>query len=319
VEENTRVVSISKPDRYFSVSADNNGDLKQFRSAKLVVASGCMNETSIPPFAKNISGDIVQVHAGEYRNSWQLPDGAVLVAGSGQSGVQIAEDLMESGRDVYFSTSKVPRVPRRYRGEDITAWMIKTNFFDLKTDEVTDPMIFNLRQPQISGVGKHGHTMSLQYLAMHGVKILGKLHNADNTKVYFHPDAAANVKYADEFSAKFKQMVDGYITQNNLTAPDAEDDFADRPDVNAKCASDITSLDLAENNISSIVWTTGFNTDYSWMKLPVFNGDSKPKQSGGVGAIDGLYFMGLTWMRKRKSAIIYGINEDAEYISGRVQ
>jgi putative flavoprotein involved in K+ transport len=74
-----------------------------------------MNERKLPTFAGLISPEIKQIHTSEYRNPGRLPDGAVMVIGSAQSGCQVVEDLLEAGRKVYLSTSQVPRIPRRYR------------------------------------------------------------------------------------------------------------------------------------------------------------------------------------------------------------
>jgi putative flavoprotein involved in K+ transport len=320
VKENSKVISLDKtPDsKQFKVTVAVNGDINEYVSRQVVIASGCMNRKRIPDFSKNISPDIVQLHASQYRNSWQLPDGGVLVTGSGQSGCQIAEDLLDSGRDVYFSTSKVPRAPRRYRGKDVVEWFIASKFWDVRKDEVTDPQILNMKNPQISGVGRLGHSLSLQYLASRGAKILGKLHDAEDTKAFFEPNASMHVKFADEFSKKIKDMVDGFIKQSGIEAPEPEPDIADEPDINADCASDITSLDLKKNNINSIIWTIGFGADYSWINLPAFDNDRQPEHKDGVSVVDGLYFLGLNWLRKRKSATIYGTIEDAEFISERI-
>src|SRR5439155_16755397 len=113
----------------------------------------------------NISSDILQLHTGEYRSASQLPEGAVLVVGSAQSGSQVAEDLAEAGRKVYLATSMVARIPRRYRGKDITEWLTMMGFFNLKTEAVTDPKVLGMKVPLLSGIGELGHTLSLQLLA----------------------------------------------------------------------------------------------------------------------------------------------------------
>lgn len=320
VKENAKVISLDRSPglKHFRFKVAENGDIKDYKCSQVVIASGCMNEKRNPPFSKNISPEILQFHAGEYRNPEELPGGGVLVAGSGQSGCQIVEDLLDSGRDVHFSTSMVPRVPRRYRGKDITEWYVLTKFFDVKKEELTDPQMLAIKQPQISGVGRQGHTVSLQYLAKRGAAILGKLNFAEDTKVFFLPNAAMHVKFADEFSKKIKDMVDGFIRQNKMDAPEPEPDIADEPDEDAECASNITSLDLKGKNIKSIIWTTGFGADNSWIKLPAFDNYKQPKHKEGVSEIDGMYFLGFNWLRKRKSGIIYGINEDSEYITERI-
>jgi putative flavoprotein involved in K+ transport len=267
---------------------------------------------------KKISSEIFQLHASEYKNPSQLPEGAVLVVGSAQSGVQIAEDLAGAGRKVYLSTSKVSRARRRYRGKDMVYWFVESGFWDVKTKEITDPAMISMRQPQISGVGFRGHTVSLQWLHKKGVEVLGRLEKANGYTVNFQPNAAEHVKFADEFSKKILGMVDEFIQKNKIDAPPPEKDEADEPDPSASCASDITELNLKENGIRSIVWTTGFGSDFSWIKIPVLDEKGNPKHVNGITEVRGVYFLGFPWLRKRKSGIICGICEDAEFIAGKI-
>jgi putative flavoprotein involved in K+ transport len=321
VIENTRVLSVDNisGSKYFSVRVSDNGTVKYYSSKQLVIASGGQNIKNIPSLAKGISEEVLQSHASEFRNSSLLPEGAVLVVGSAQSGVQIAEDLIESGRKVFISTSQVARVPRRYRGKDIVDWLMLTGFNDVMTSEITDPKILSMKQPQASGLGIRGHTVSLQSLARKGAVILGKIETADNEKIIIQPNAAAHVKFADEFSVKMKNMIDDYILKSGEKAPAAEEDIDDLSDETAVCASSATFLNLKENNITSVIWTTGFKGDFSYLKLPVFNENGLLRHTDGVSDIAGLYFVGLPWLRKRKSGIISGIVEDARFISEKLK
>jgi hypothetical protein len=100
------------------------------------MATGLYQHPRIPPVANALAPDITQLHSGAYRNPGSLPSGAVLVAGSAQSGCQIAEELYQSGRKVFLSTGRCGRLPRRYRGQDIFAWLDQTGFFDLTAEEL---------------------------------------------------------------------------------------------------------------------------------------------------------------------------------------
>src|SRR6187200_394018 len=150
VVENSKVISIEKPGNVFIVSVSCNNEIKKYFCKQVIIASGVANEIKIPSLAKNISKDLKQLHTSEYKNVGQLPGGAVLVVGSAQSGCQITEDLLNAGRKVYLSTSMVGRVPRRYRGRDIFEWLFDTGFFDLKTEDVKDPLELLMHPPQLS-------------------------------------------------------------------------------------------------------------------------------------------------------------------------
>lgn len=320
VYEGCEVLSVEKiPDLgLFSVTVSDRGYIKKYVCKEVIAASGFQNRKYIPGFSGSISRDIMQLHAADYKNPSSLPDGGVVVIGSAQSGVQIAEELADAGRSVYLSTSTVGRMPRRYRGRDIVDWLIQTGYFDVHTSEVSDPAMLKARFPQISGVGKQGHTVSLQYLARKGVTILGRAINADSTALFLKPDVVGNIKFADEASGRIKAMIDQYISKSGSEAPLPEEDAADKPDEKGESASTEPILDLRKQKISSVIWTTGFNGDFSYIKLPVADGAGKLRHNEGVSDVEGLYFLGIPWMRKRKSGIILGIREDAEFIARKI-
>lgn len=321
VVENSLVVSVEKASDsdLFKVSVSANGKINRFRSNNVVVASGALTRKIVPVHSMDVPSEIHQLHASEYSSAGDLPGGAVLVIGSGQSGTQIAEDLIDSGRKVFVSTSMVARVPRRYRGRDIVEWMVLSGFMDQSTDEITDPKVLQMKQPQVSTVGPDGRTVSLQSLAKMGATILGKSAGFDGTQAHFQPDADIHVQFGDKFSQVMKSMVDEYIINAGINAPAAELDEADLPDVNSVCASRETKLNLVDHEVSTIIWCTGFDGDFDYLKLPVFNEDGTILHKGGVSEVEGLYFIGFPWLRKRKSGVIHGIGEDAEIICRKIK
>jgi len=314
VSENSKVISIEKNDDLFHVAVSSGNIIKNYLCRQVIIASGTANEIKIPAFAANISKNIKQLHTSEYRNADQLRTGAVLVVGGAQSGIQITEDLLNDGRKVYFSTSCVARIPRWYRGKDIFYWIRDTKMYDIRAEEIEDPKLFELRPPHVSGTGNGRDSLSLQSLAKKGAIILGKMDGADEQHAFFQANAAMHVKFADEFSEKIKKMIDEFISKNHLQAPAPHYDAADVPDADARCASSITSLGLQENDINSIIWATGFNVNYSYIKLPVFDNNGKLIHKDGIPVVPGLYFLGYPWLRSRKSPILFGIIEDAAFI-----
>ena len=132
--------------------------------------------------------------------------------------------------------------------------------------------------------------------------------------VYLQDNAAEHIRFADESSRKMKENIDEYIRKSALNAPAPEDDPDDRPDETAACATSVSSLNLVECNITSIIWATGFTGDFSYLKLPVFNVQGILNLNNGISEIEGLSFIGIPWLRKRKSGIVLGIRDDAEFI-----
>ena len=76
---------------------------------QVVVATGGYHRPVLPAVAARVSDDVVQVHSADYRSPRALPEGGVLVVGSGQSGAQIAEDLHLAGPPACTSRSGRPR------------------------------------------------------------------------------------------------------------------------------------------------------------------------------------------------------------------
>lgn len=318
VQELARVVSIERNSSAYHVTASVHGTARRYECRQVVVASGGMNELKFPSFAKDISPSVTQYHAGNYRSLSELPDGAVLVVGSAQSGLQVAEDIIEGGKRVFLSTSAVGRVPRRYRGRDILDWLLTVGFYDVKTEDVTDPKEFEMKPPQVSGVGPLGHTHSLQSLARKGAVIVGKIGHASGTVVNLQPNAAQHIKFSDELSGRMKGLIDKFIAENRLNVPPPEPDPADEPDTLAACASPVHALDLEKENIRSIIWATGFTGDFSYLKNQVLDADGRPVHRNGISNMAGVYIVGLPWLRKRKSGIVNGIAEDATFIAENV-
>jgi putative flavoprotein involved in K+ transport len=179
---------------------------------------------------------------------------------------------------------------------------------------VKDPKLFELRPPHVSGTGNGRDSLSLQSVAKRGAVLLGKMDTTDGQNVFFQPNAAMHVKFADDFSQKVKELIDEYIQQQQIEAPASHHDEADIPDINAASATTITSLNLGDNNISSIIWSTGFGVDYSYIKMTVFDNNGKLIHKNGIPVVPGFYFLGYPWLFSRKSPILFGIIEDVKFV-----
>lgn len=318
VQTDTQVVSVerAKDGKRFLIKFKTNGQAEEtVLSRMVVIASGIQNTPRYPQVNHRIPNNIIQQHTCTYRNPAGLPPGAVIVVGSGQSGCQIAEDLAAAGRTVYLCTSKVGRARRRYRGADMLEWLVKIGFLDVKLANLKDKSVTKNIQPQISGVGRYGHTLSLQHLAGQGVIILGRLLDLEGDDLILSDEAAAHVRFADEVSKRFKEDIDAYLAKEGVTPQFLEADPADLPDAEANCVSMIHRLNLRVAKVSAVIWATGFTADFPWVRLPAFDADGLPIHERGVSPVPGLYFLGFPWLTSRKSGILYGIEEDARYIA----
>ena len=318
LDANVIFVDKTKNSDEFIVRIKQDCGEKEFRSQSIVIASGILQSPKIPLMGKKIPDSILQLHAGNYRNPYELPKGSVVVVGGGQSGCQIVEDLQNAGRQVYLCTSKVGRIPRRYRGKDVFNWLIDSGFFDVTFEELKDKSLASATQPQVSGVGRYGHTVSLQKLYNEGVILLGKLQNVENDHLILENNLHEHISFADEISTMIKKMIDEYIVKNKITTENNEKDYADIPWSREKYPSSPEILNLKSSDVGTVIWCTGFTADFSWIKLPVLNESGFPIHKGGISQIPGLYFVGFPWLIKRKSGLIYGVKEDAEKIATQI-
>ena len=294
-----------------TVSADTGGS--DFEAQNVVVATGMYQRPKIPAFSSGLPTDVLQLHSGQYRNPAGLPPGAVLVVGSGQSGCQIAEELYKSGRRVYHSIGSAGRAPRRYRGKDTYEWLVLAGFFDRTPDMLPSPKARFAPDPHLSGAGG-GHTLNLHRFARDGVTLLGHLRGVTDGRLDVAPDLHESLSKADQFEAQLVKLIDGYIAKNGLDAP--EERLPELRDGFDQAV--ITELDVRTAGITSVIWAAGYRFDFSWVKLPTFDEDGYPVQQRGVTRYPGLYFVGLPWLHTRKSGLLLGVGEDAEYIASRI-
>ena len=286
-----------------------------FSARAVVIAGGGQRVPVVRPLAARLPAELHQCDAARYRNPAGLPPGATLVVGSGQSGAQIAGELAAAGREVLLATSRVARVPRRYRGRDVHEWSVELGLYDQATEAVTDPAVFREPHPMLSGAGG-GHTLALQQLARDGVRLLGRLVGAEDTKLAFAADLAGNMQYADARAAGFRRAVDSYIAGAGIVAPPPDEDPAERPLPEA--AYPPLALDTRAEGITSIVWCTGFGPDTAWVHVPVLRADGLPVHSRGITASPGLYVAGYPWLSTRGSGILYGVAADAARIAQHI-
>ncbi len=306
----TRVNSIKSADKGgYLVETDND----VFHSENVVVATGLFQKPRIPEISGELSPAVRQMHTTQYRNPDDLPPGAVLVVGSGQSGCQIAEELYQSGRKVYLSLGSTPRAPRRYRGKDFFEWALLSGFLDRTPDDLTDPAMRFQSNPHVSG-RDGGHSLNLHQFARDGVTLLGHLEEVHGQTMRFAGDLKEKLTIADQGEKEIIKLIDGFIEQSGM---DAAPEEVSRPDDGFRL-EEINRLDLQRAGISTIIWACGYSFDFSMVKLPVTDEFGYPKQERGVTDYPGLYFIGLPWLHKQKSGLFAGIGEDAQYLAEQI-
>ena len=165
------------------------------------------------------------------------------------------------------------------------------------------------------GTGKDGgHTISLHQFVRDGVTLLGHIQGAQGYKIILAPDLKESLAKSDKFEVELIKMIDEYIEKNNLDIPkETLPIMRDGYDV-----EEILELDLKAAGITSVIWATGYQFDFSLVKLPILDEDGYPIQKRGVTNYPGLYFVGLHWLYKTKSTLLMGVGEDAAYIASQI-
>jgi len=281
----------------------------KIRARTVVVASGAYQRAHRPAGSEQIPGRVRQVLAEEYGNEKNLPPGAVLVVGSGQTGCQLAEELHEAGRKVFLSCGRAPWAPRRMGGHDLVWWLVETGFADRTPAQLPSPAARLLSNPLATG---HGGGHDLHYRTLHGmgVELLGRYLGADESKFHFADDLAQSTDAGDNLARMLMQWVEALCDKRGLEVPWQ---VPAPMGVNGR-----TELDIVGEGITSVIWTCGYRPDYGWVHAPVFDDMGFPVQTDGRSAVDGLYFMGVHFQRKARSAVLYGVKEDAEIVARHI-
>jgi putative flavoprotein involved in K+ transport len=311
----TGVRRIDRSDR-FEVSGQSEAHRPvRYLATSVVIASGIMQTPRIPGFSTSIPAGVTQLHTGGYRSPGTLPPGAVVVVGGGQSGAQIVEDLLAARRTVYFCISKVARVPRNYRGRDFMDWWIDMGMWDVEPADLENLADLTAANPTVSGVGSRGHTISYQQLVRDGVTLMGRLEGVEGSVLATDDRVMEYIANADDRSQMMKNAIDRYIETHHIDAPPAVAEPADAPVPPGQVVPFITRLDLDAAGVSTVIWSTGFSADFSWIEPPVTNGEGRPNHDRGVSVVDGVYFIGFPWLSTRKSGIVFGVDQDARHIT----
>jgi len=279
----------------------------RYEAMRVVVATGPFQLDAIPAFSARLDPDIVQVSASRYSSPEELPAGAVLVVGSGNSGCQIAEELNSVGRKVYLCVGRHRGSPRRYRGRDMLRWLI-----DIGRTRVTiDSLPNRMQPPNILVTGAEGgHDMDLRALARDGVILVGKLRSVQDGTAYLADGLENDLAAGDAARADFIRAVDEYVRAMGLDLPEEDATAAPRTPVQS-----VPSLDLASSGVTSVVWCTGYKFDFQWLQVPVLDDGGNPIQQRGITSSPGLYFLGLHWMHTIGSAAFFGVGNDAAFIA----
>lgn len=308
--EGVRVTKVSKmSDGKFQIETAND----IWIASQVILATGSYDQQRKPSFADKLSSRILQIGSKNYKSPDDVPEGMCLVVGTGQSGVQMMEDLWLAGRQVSLSVGSAPRSPRLYRGRDSTDWLYEMGEYSKPIDQQPDPKTTEAKTNHYLSGRNGGHEIDLRSFALQGLPLYGTVSKIEDENIFFSSDLEENLDLADKSYLRICELVDEYIEKNSLDAP-PKPTFEklwrpeyETPYINAK-----------ENNLTSIIWCTGFTPDYSWLNLDCMDERGRPIHKRGVSKQDGLYFLGLNWLHTWGSGRFLSVAEDAEFVVSKI-
>jgi putative flavoprotein involved in K+ transport len=300
VRTSTTVVSVAQVEAGFRVMTQRG----QWRCRAVVCAGGANNLPNIPGMAAALPKSVRAISSQDYRNPRQLDDGGVLIVGASATGIQLADEIQGSGREVTLAVGEHIRMPRTYRGRDIQWWVKAAGILDQRYDEVDD--IVRARRvpsPQLVGTPERA---TLDLNTLQGVNIVGRLVAIDDGKAQFSGSLRNHCAMADLKLTRLLDTIDDWAGPSDggdLAAPErfAPTRVADSPPL---------ALDFAREKIGTVIWATGARPDFQWLHVPVFDAKGRLRHDGGVLDPPGLYVLGLNFMRRRKSSFMHGAEDD---------
>ncbi|HJW11514.1 MAG TPA: FAD-dependent oxidoreductase [Albitalea sp.] len=290
--------------------ATDRGD---WRCRAVVLANGAFGRPVLPRLAEQVPAGVEQLSAASYRSPAQLGDGGVLVVGASATGVQLAQEIQQSGRSVTLAVGEHVRLPRVYRGRDIQWWMLASGVLDQRIEDADEPdRARRVPSPQLAGTPERA-TLDLNALRAQGVDIVGRLAGIRDGKAQFSGSLRNVCALADLKMNRLLDSIDDWAQRSGLGHDAGPEERYAPTDVGA---SPRLGLTLAQD-VRTVIWATGFRPDHSWLRAPVFGRDGSLQHDRGVVA-PGLVVLGLPYLRRRKSSFIHGAEDDVRELGAHL-
>ena len=305
--QRAEVTELRVHDRVFQVTLPDD----VLRARSVIVASGAFQQANANPTAADLPTTTTQMHTAAYRTPEQLPDGGVLIVGSGQSGCEIGLELLEAGRDVHLAVGRCGWAPRRYRGRELIRWMVDIGAMDETSDVLPTPRARLAGNVAVSG-SRGGRDCNPLVLEAAGAKLHGRFLGIDGRRVLFENDLDASIEFGATFERDLCRRCDDHADAVGLDLPQ-------HPLRTRKATpAPETEITLKRGGINTVLWAGGFRPAFGWIDIAVFDEMGFPRARRGVTEIPGLAFVGLPWLHTRKSPLLLGVGEDAAHVADAI-
>jgi len=304
IQEHTEVTAVERVGEAFRIETAQGA----YTADAVFLATSLYGEPFAPRCAERVPENVSQLHSCDYRSSAALPEGPVVVVGSGQSGAQIAEDLHLAGRDVHLVTGNAPRCARFYRGRDVVDWLWDVGQYAITV--AAEGMGRKRHETNHYLTGRDGgRDIDLRAFALKGMKLYGRLDDIRAGKMRFAPNLIKNLNEADRVYNGINALIDRHIQEKGISAPEGSV-------YSPVWSPDHEPAELDLNSVAAIIWATGFTPDWSFVREPIFDGTGYPIQRRGVTHAPGLYVIGLPWLWTWGSGRFLSVGRDAEHLVG---
>jgi putative flavoprotein involved in K+ transport len=276
----------------------------------VVIATGHCDVPFVPNMARYLPASIHQLTPTAYRNPSALPGGGVLVIGASASGVQLADEIQRSGRQVTIAVSRHTRLPRLYRGRDIMWWLDR---YPILEAAITAAELGAARlHPSMQLVGRPERTdLDLAVLRNIGVRLIGRVASIEGNVLQVNSNLADAVAGSHGRMERLLKRIDIFADAIGATDQVWPAGFSLDPSP--------TTLNLTANNIKTVIWATGFVRNYRWLHVPVIDSSGEIIHTGGVTPSRGLYVIGLRFLRRRDASFIGAVRGDANELATDIQ
>ena len=310
VVSDTAVQSVERAGHDFHVVTSRG----EWSATAVVVATGYCDLPAIPPQSRSVAPSVLQIAAPDYRRPEQLPAGGVLVVGASATGVQLADEIQRSGREVTLAVGHHTRLPRSHRGRDILWWLDRLGVLS-QNAEAVENIERSRHQPSMQLVGRSDRaSLDLGVLHDEGVRLVGRIRDVDGYRVNVADDLVSTMSAADIKMAEVLTRIDRFIDAAGIDAGPREPFTPTWP----RAAGAPVRLDLKSEGIETVIWATGCRRAYPWLHVPVLDARGEIRHTGGITPEAGLYVLGLNFQRRRNSSFIDGVGHDAWLIAHEV-